>query len=141
MNEIEPVLIDLTDAEILCAMWISRKIADEKKKCFEGILGQVLEIMLRDKILEKDKAIVINKKGLSKNRPEYYINKINYSWVGGKDKYNMKGFSSSELCAAVKLALIESKKTGRNFTFLFGIALEVIMSTRKELLSVNSKSI
>ncbi len=87
--------------------------------------------MLKDKANKID-AREVKKNGPKKDRPEYYVDKINNSWVTSKDKYDTKELNSSDMCAAVRLAMMQSKKTGRNFVILLGIAEEVITGVKKE---------
>jgi hypothetical protein len=116
----EPKLINLTDAEILCAMWISRKFANEKNRSFASFLGQILDIMVHDK----------EEKGEIKNKPEYYVKKINYSWIRPHDKISEENLSSIEMLIVVKLAMIESKKSSRNFTYIYDIALQMVLNEK-----------
>ncbi len=117
--------IKLTNDEILAAMWISQKFANEKNKSFSGILSQVLDIM------EKAKEYIgEEKKKPPYCKPEFYLKKINYSWVKGPDKVSTLSLNSSEMLAVIKLAMLGSRNFNKPFTHVYDIALEMVLQEK-----------
>lgn len=120
----EEIILD--DAEILAAMWISQRLAYETSKSFSGFLSQVLDIMTRAKKNDNDK-----KKKPSYCRPEYYKDKIVYSWVKGPDKVSTNSLSSRDMLVVIKLAMMGSKQYGKPFTKLYDIALDMVLQEKE----------
>ena len=119
--------IILNDAEILAAMWISQRLANETNKSFSDFLSQVLDIMTKAKQNDKKKA-----KRPVYCKPEFYKDKIAYSWVKGPDEVSTNSLSSGDMLAVIKLAMIASKQNNRPFTFTYDIALDMILKEKEK---------
>ena len=66
------------------------------------------------------------------SKPEFYKDKIAYSWVKGPDEVSTNSLSSGDMLAVIKLAMIASKQNNRPFTFTYDIALDMILKEKEK---------